>query len=183
MIYILPTDTCFGIACALDDTQSYHKIYEIKKRPLEKPLAIMVESFDWLYQNTDLSQEQIDFLKNYKKPFTVLANCPYIEMILNLEQEDFCYENKESYKKIAFRVANNEIEKRLIDEVGPIFLTSANFSGEKEIYDIAEAKKQFSIFWKSIKFLWENITLNPNIKPSDIFEFKWESLDIIYLRQ
>lgn len=183
MIYLLPTDTCFGIACALDDTQSYHKVYEIKKRPLEKPLAIMVESFEWLYQNTDLSQEQIAFLKSYNKPFTVLAHCPYIEMILNLEQEDFCYENKECYKKIAFRVANNEVEKKLIQEIGPIFLTSANFSGEKEIYDMTEAKKQFTTFGKSIKFLGENIILNPNIKPSDIFEFQDETMNIKYFRQ
>ena len=134
----------------------------------------MVESFKWLYENTDLSQEQIEFLKNYKKPFTVLAHCPYIEMILNLEQEDFCYENKESYKKIAFRVANNEIQTKLIDETGPIFLTSANFSGEKEIYTIEEARKQFATFGKSITFLVgnENIRSLPINKPSDIFEFE-----------
>lgn len=183
MIYILPTDTCFWIACSLDDTKSYHKIYEIKKRPLEKPLAIMVENFSWLEKNTILNKSQIEFLKNYSTPWTVLTNCPYIEMILSLEQEDFCYENKEMYKKIAFRVANNEIEKKLISEVWPIFLTSANFSWEKEIYDITEAKKQFENF-KDIKFLWnENIHSLPAIKPSDIFEFEWETTKIKYLRK
>lgn len=183
MIYILPTDTCFWIACALYDTKSYHKIYEIKKRPINKPLAIMVENFDWLIKNTDLTQEQLEFLKNYKKPFTLLTECQYIKMILNLKQEGFEYKNKEFYKKIAFRIANNEIQKKLIDEVWPIFLTSANFSGEKEIYCIDEAKKQFENFWKYIKFLWEWIKLNNSIKPSDIFEFEWQTTNIKYLRQ
>ncbi|MDD5770612.1 MAG: Sua5/YciO/YrdC/YwlC family protein [Candidatus Gracilibacteria bacterium] len=183
MIYIIPTDTCFGIACALDDTKSYHKIYKIKNRELNKPLAIMVEDFDWLLENTTLNLEQVVFLKNYKKPFTILTNCPRIEMILNLEQEDFNYENKKFYKKIAFRVANNEIEKNLINEVGPIFLTSANFSGEKEIYDIYEAKKQFLKYTKDIKFLGENYKLDEKIKPSDIFEFDGENLEIKYLRK
>lgn len=183
MIYILPTDTCFWIACALDDTKNYHKIYEIKRRPIEKPLAIMVESFDWLINNTDLTQEQVEFLKEYKKPFTILTECAYIKMILNLEQEDFEYQNKEFYKKIAFRVANNEIEKKLINEIWPIFLTSANLSGEKEIYSLEEAKKQFESFWKYIKFLWEWTKLNNSIKPSDIFEFKWDGLELNYLRQ
>ncbi len=182
MIYIIPTDTCFWIACGFDDTQSYHRIYEIKKRPLEKPLAIMVESFEWLEQNTELNKQQIDFLKTYNKPFTVLTECPYIKMILNLEQEDFEYQNKESYKKIAFRVAHNDIQKKLLSEIGPIFLTSANFSWEKEIYDISEAKKQFQNF-KNIQFLWEWIVLDNSIKPSDIFEFEWESTNITYLRQ
>lgn len=182
MIYIIPTDTCFWIACGFDDTQSYHRIYEIKKRPLEKPLAIMVKSFEWLEQNTELNKQQIDFLKTYNKPFTVLTECPYIKMILNLEQEDFEYQNKESYKKIAFRVAHNDIQKKLLSEIGPIFLTSANFSWEKEIYDISEAKKQFQNF-KNIQFLWEWIILDNSIKPSDIFEFEWESTNITYLRQ
>lgn len=182
MIYIIPTDTCFWIACGFDDTQSYHRIYEIKKRPLEKPLAIMVESFEWLEQNTELNKQQIDFLKTYNKPFTVLTECPYIKMILNLEQEDFEYQNKESYKKIAFRVAHNDIQKKLLSEIGPIFLTSTNFSWEKEIYDISEAKKQFQNF-KNIQFLWEWIVLDNSIKPSDIFEFEWESTNITYLRQ
>ncbi len=182
MIYILPTDTCFWIACSFDDTSSYHKIYEIKKRPLEKPLAIMIESFEWLEKNTPLNSSQIDFLKNYKKPFTILTNCTYIEMVLNLEQEDFEYQNKEMYKKIAFRVAHSEIQKKLIWEIWPIFLTSANFSGEKEIYSLDEAKNQFQNF-KNIQFLWEWILLDKNIKPSDIFEFEWESTNITYLRQ
>ena len=182
MIYILPTDTCFWIACALDDTKNYHKIYEIKKRPLDKPLAIMVESFDWMQENTILTLKQIEFLKNYKKPFTILTNCPRVEMILNLDQEDFEYKNKEVYSKIAFRIANNEIEKKLISEVWPIFLTSANLAWEKEIYSLDEAKKQFWKY-KNIVFLWEWVKLDEKIKPSDIFEFIWSSLEIKYLRQ
>ncbi len=51
MIYIVPTDTCFWISCSLDDVKNYNKIYEIKKRDLSKPLAIMIESFEWLEKN------------------------------------------------------------------------------------------------------------------------------------
>lgn len=181
MIYIVPTDTCFWISCSLDDVKNYNKIYEIKKRELSKPLAIMIESFEWLEKNTILNKEQINFLKNYPRPFTVLTDSKIIKMILNLEQEDFEYQNKEIYKKIAFRVAHNDIQKKLIKEIWPIFLTSANFSWEKEIYDINEAKKQFSSFsW--ISFLWENILLNKDIPPSDIIEFIWETTDFKKIR-
>lgn len=183
MIYIIPTDTCFWIWCAIDDIKSYNKIYQIKKRPLNKPLAIMVESFEYLQKITDLNENQINFLKKYQKPFTILTNSSYIKMFINLEQEDFDFENKEFYEKIAFRVANNDIEKKLIKEIWPIFLTSANFSWEKEIYDISQAKKQFEKYSKEISFLWENIILDENIKPSDIFEFVWESLEIKFNRK
>ena len=181
MIYILPTNTCFWIACSFDDIKSYNEIYKIKNRPLEKPLAIMIESFSWLEKNTNLNKSQIEFLKNYKKPFTILTDCPYMKMVLNLEQEDFEYPNKEVYEKIAFRVAHNDVQKKLISEVWPIFLTSANLSWEKEIYSIEEAKKQFEKYWKKITFLWDDIL--PETKPSDIFEFVWESLEIKYLRK
>ncbi len=183
MIYIFPTDTCFWIACSLDDTKSYHKIYEIKKRPFSKPLSIMVKNFDWLWENTSLVNEQIEFLKNYKHPFTILTKCLRIKMFLNLEQEDFEYKNKEVYTQFAFRVANNEIQKKLIAEIGPIFLTSANISWEKEIFDFNEVKEKFSNFWKQITFLNNQYNSLPETKPSDIFEFEWETLEVKYLRK
>ena len=182
MIYILPTDTCFWIWCAFDDVKSYNKIYKIKKRPLSKPLAIMVLDFDWLEYNTNLNEDQINFLKNYKKPFSIMCESSRIKMILNLEQDDFNYENKESYKKIVFRVAHNDIQKKLISEIWPIFLTSANFSGKPEIYDINEAKIQFEKYKNHMTFLWKQTKL-AKTSPSDIFEFIWDSTDIKFLRQ
>jgi hypothetical protein len=77
----------------------------------------MVESFEWLEENTSLTNEQVDFLKSYDKPFTIMTDCPRIKMILELEQEDFSYENKEAYEKIAFRIANTDIQKKLISEI------------------------------------------------------------------
>ena len=50
------------------------------------------------------------------------------------------------YKKIALRVAHNDAQKKLIKEVGPIFLTSANTSGEQEIYKKEELKEVFSYY-------------------------------------
>lgn len=182
MIYIIPTDTCFWIWCAISDIKSYNKIYEIKKRPLDKPLAIMVEDFEYLSKYTPLTKKQIEFLKNYEKPFTILTNSPYIEMFLNLEYESFLFENKNKYKKIAFRVANLDTQKSLIQEVWPIFLTSANYSWQKEIYDIQEAKKQFKPYLKDIEFIASDYPLS-NIPPSDIFSFDWDSLNLIYQRQ
>ena len=88
MIYILPTDTCYGIACALDDKKNYEKIYKIKKRSFDKALAIMVKDFAWFEENSDLTDEQIEFLKNYDKPFTILTNSTPIELFLNFQDEN-----------------------------------------------------------------------------------------------
>lgn len=183
MIFIIPTDTCFWIWCEITDVKSYHRIYEIKKRDLSKPLAIMVKDFSWLEKNTSLNKAQIDFLKKYEKPFTIMTDAPRISMILNLEQDVFKYLNALEYKKIAFRVAHNDFQRDLIDEIGPIFLTSANFSWEKEIYSTNEAKKQFDKYLKEIKFIPSDFEIEEKLPPSDIFEFIWESLNITYLRK
>jgi tRNA A37 threonylcarbamoyladenosine synthetase subunit TsaC/SUA5/YrdC len=127
----------------LDDCESYEKIYKIKKRNFSKPLAIMVENFQWLENNTDLNGDQIDFLKKYNKPFTILTDSDYVKTWINFEDEDVNFINKDQYKQIAFRVANNSIQKKLVKKVGPIFLTSANISDNPEIYKVEDLKKEF----------------------------------------
>ena len=132
MIYLIPTDTCYGIACEITDSKSYEKIYSIKKRDWSKPLAIMVENFDWLEKYTTLSTEQIEFLKNYEKPFTILTECNSIKHMLEFEDEEMKFDNKE--------------QKKLIKKIGPIFLTSANLSKQPEIYEKKELEKVFEYF-------------------------------------
>ncbi len=186
MIYILPTDTCFWIWCAINDIENYNKIYKIKKRDLNKPLAIMVQNFNWLKENTNLNNKQILFLKDYKRPFTILTNSNSLSLWLNYEDENWIwFKNRNIYKKIAIRIANNNIQKNLIKKIWPIFLTSANLSWKKEIYNIKDIEKDFSYYIKnnSIKLLTDNSISLPEIKISDIFEFIWDSLDIKYLRK
>jgi len=100
-------------------------------------------------------------------------------MLIGLDQEDMSYFNKEVYKKFWFRVAHTEMQRKLLDEVGPLFLTSANLSGQKELYLYQNIK---STFWdtSSIQILWnEDLTETP---PSDIFEFEWETTNLILKR-
>ncbi|MDR1945487.1 MAG: Sua5/YciO/YrdC/YwlC family protein [Candidatus Peribacteria bacterium] len=116
MIYILPTDTCFGLACPITEIKDYEKIYKIKKRPFEKPLAILLENFEQLERYTTLTKEQVNFLKNYNKPFTILCESSYIKIRLNFVNEETGEEfrNRSVYEKIALRIANNDTEKKLV---------------------------------------------------------------------
>ncbi|MDR2641061.1 MAG: Sua5/YciO/YrdC/YwlC family protein [Candidatus Peribacteria bacterium] len=102
MIYILPTDTCFGLACPIVEHESYDKIYKIKKREFGKPLAILVPNFEWLEKYTILTKEQIDFLKKYDKPFTILTESPNTKIWLNFVDEENGgeFRNRAIYEKI-----------------------------------------------------------------------------------
>ena len=184
MIYLIPTDTCFWLACAINNSKSYDKIYRIKKRSYLKPLVIMVENFEWLKKNTNLNNEQIEFLKNYKKPFTILTNSNHLKTWLNYKDEETAFVNKWEYKQVAFRVANNSVQKNLIKKVWPIFLTSANLSNKPEIYEIEKLEEQFQYYIDKKKIEMLGVKdLDKNVLPSDIFEFVWDSLDIEYLRK
>lgn len=186
MIYIIPTDTCFWLACPINEPKSYEKIYNIKKRNSFKPLSIMVPDFSWLEKNTSLTKEQVNFLKNYEKPFSILTDCNYLKLWLNYVNEEKNEEffNRDIYDKFAFRVAHNTHQEELIKEVWPIFLTSANHSKNKEIYNYDELEIYFWNLMESwkIKFIWEKTDLEKN-PPSEIFEFVWESLEKNFLRK
>ena len=181
-IFLIPTDTCYGIGCTLGDSKSYRKIYKIKKRGYDKPLAVMVESLDWLYENTTLTEEQLNFVSEYERPYTILTDCPRITMLLSLEDETTNYPNHEQYTQVAFRVAHTAAQKKLIKNHGPIFLTSANLSGREENYTINDLKEGFKEHMAHIDII-ENINLDENISPSDIFSFEWETLKLNYLRK
>jgi len=173
MLSILPTDTCWWIWCQIHDVQAYEKIYSLKKRSFQKPLSVMVESFSDLQEYSNLNEEQIEFLKNYEKPFTVLADSDILEN-LNIP-------NMAQYEKVAFRVAHSDIQKKLISEVGPIFLTSANISGHQEYYTLENVKKDF---WPSdeIMFLGDDTYIGGN-PPSEIFWFEGENCEQVFLRK
>lgn len=185
MLYIIPTDTCFWLACPITDTKNYEKIYKIKKRSYDKPLAILVEDFKWLEKYTSLTKEQVEFLKKYDKAFTILTESSYTKIWINFVDEETWEEfrNREIYEKIAFRVANNPIQQKLIKQEWPLFLTSANETWKKEIYKVSEINEKFWDYIKKwvIKF-YESWNL-AKTKPSEIFEFEWESLERRFLRK
>lgn len=115
MLYIIPTDTCYGIACPFYDKEAYQRIYNLKKRSFDKPLAILVESFSWLEKNTDISKKQLEFLSAYPYPFTVLLQSSPVRAYLQFSTEDEeAFINKDIYTYISFRVAHHPVHKKLL---------------------------------------------------------------------
>lgn len=186
MIYLLPTNTCYWIASPIHDIKSYNRIYKIKKRSYDKPLAILVSDFNWLRENTDLTTEQINYLKEYKKPFTVLTDCDHLKVWINyIDEDNNEFINRDLYKKFAFRVAHNDTQKKLIKQNGPMFMTSANITGKPELYKASEVETEFAYYLEKekIKFVWKNTWNLPENGTSDIFEFVSDGLEVEYLRK
>lgn len=170
MIHAIPTDTCYGLACDIHDEEGYQAIYELKWRPENKPLAMVVEDYDDIERFGIINEDQKEFLMDYPHPFTLIT-----ERIFHLPS----YLDAHLYHKIAIRVADacipyEDIRKKLSF---PLFLTSANKSGEKECHTHKEVSAIFST--DDIIILGERSEWRP---ASDIFSFIGDTMEIIYHR-
>jgi tRNA A37 threonylcarbamoyladenosine synthetase subunit TsaC/SUA5/YrdC len=157
----------------MNDYSSFKEIYELKKRGFDKPFSLVVKNYEDLRNFIEISDAQITFLKKLKTPFTVLW-----EKTKDFSLPEFL--DQKMYSRLAIRVAEACIGPEFINEfVYPMFLTSANVSWNEEIYDSNDLSAEFS-YNSNLKIY--DAKLNPS-KPSDIFNFKWDTMEIEYLRK
>ena len=133
-VIAMPTDTVYGLACSATDTKAIQKIYEIKGREENKPVAICVGNFQQLrkYGEADhLSDELLSLL--LPGPVTLVLNRskhlnnPYLNPGIH---------------KIGIRIPNFKfIQDVSLDFCSPIALTSANKSSELSTLNISEFEK------------------------------------------
>lgn len=114
-ILVFPTDTVYGIGCALNET-AIIKLYQIKNRPLTQPTAILMNK-------SDVPELLLKEFKKYP------AGC--VTIIADVEK----YSNKFPQillkdGKIGVRIPSDAWLEKLISKAGPIVASSANLAGE-----------------------------------------------------
>lgn len=141
LVYILkndgvisvPTDTVYGLCGKIDSKKAYEKLLDIKERPINKAFPIMCAD--------EKQVRKIGIVdKNVEKLISEFMPGP-ITLILerNENLDDYITNGKNT---IAVRIATTKALVELIRKVGtPIFMTSANKSGEPECKNIAEIEK------------------------------------------
>ena len=126
-LIIFPTDTVYGIGCPIFDIQNIHKIYDIKHRSLEKPLACLCY---------DLAQIEEIAEVNDKVKKIISAFMPgALTLILKARQEVTA---KIGYKTIGVRIPDSKLALELLKENGPMLTTSVNESGEAPLNSYEE---------------------------------------------
>lgn len=130
---IFPTDTL----PALGASPKYaKKIWDIKKRPINKPLILMGGCLDDLFEFVQPSavEDGIKMAKNYwPGPLTIIL--PTIGSFSN-------YMNQDS-SMLGLRVPDSQLARELLLKTGPLATTSANISGEAPVKDAIEASIKF----------------------------------------
>lgn len=133
-VIIFPTDTVYGIGCKIYDIESINRIYEIKKRPKEKPLACLCASLDQINEIAvvdDVARKLIQ--KFLPGALTVI-----------LEAKEYVF-SKIGYKTIGVRIPNSHIALEILKENGPMLTTSVNESGFVPLNEYDDIVKEYGL--------------------------------------
>lgn len=132
------TDTVYGFACKAESDEAVLNLYKIKSRSHNKPVAILVKNLEMATDIFDLTNQEINFIKNFVPgPITVIAKIKNNE---NLSK----YLNIQNKSLIGFRIIKHEFTNKLFEIYNfPLALTSANLSGEDNIINDIDFKNKF----------------------------------------
>lgn len=118
-IVAFPTDTIYGLAANIHSKAGLRKIYEIKKRPEEKALPVLIG---------DLAQLQ-DLVAEISDHVWQIANAFWPgPLTLVLPKKTSLPKDLSPYPTIGIRMPNLPFTLALLRETGPLATTSANIS-------------------------------------------------------
>lgn len=153
-IGVFPTETVYGIGTNAFNVRGVETIFQIKERPIAKPLAVLVSDIE-LLKLFGISEVMARRAQQYwTSPTTVILPC---------KSKKWYYLHRGS-GGLAFRVPEEPSFKNFLRATGPLAVTSANKSGEITVHDPYQA---FKIFGDTVDFYME---LNPKAvdKPSKV---------------
>ena len=129
----VPTDTVFGICARMNSQIAHDKLVKIKKRPINKAFPVMCANEEQIKSIAIVNEREIKLIKALMPgPITLVLK-------KNKNLPEYITNGKDT---IAIRMAISKSIKNLILKLQcPIFMTSANQSGEHECADLDEIEK------------------------------------------
>ena len=133
-VVIVPTDTVYGIACLADRAGAIRRIFEIKNRPLDRPIALLVSSVkspvDYGMQKDSLFAALSAY---WPGPITFAAPTS-MKLEEGVRGED---------NTVGIRSPNHSWLQQLLSSLpAPLAATSANLSGLPEAHSVGEMDKR-----------------------------------------
>jgi len=120
-VIIFPTDTAYGLGGIFNSPKVINKILKIKKRQ-DRKFTLACSSLNQVEKFFKLNVEQRRLAKEFwPGPLSIVVS-----------------------SKLAVRVPDNKLGRQLAQLVGkPLIATSANLSGQKNIYDSQKVIREF----------------------------------------
>lgn len=131
-IVIFPTDTAFGIGCAVDNIESIDRLFKIRERPEDKATPLLVDSLDMARKYADIDNLVEEKLINKYWPgaltIVVKANKNTVPALVRGNGEN-----------VGLRIPNQEVVLELIKKAGVAILgPSANFHQKNTPFEYSD---------------------------------------------
>lgn len=139
-VVVCPTDTVYGFLADASSKKAVEKIYKIKKRPRQKPLAIFVKDLKAAKKLAEINEKQEKILKKkWPGKFTFILKRKKAEngspLLYGLDN-----------KTIAIRIPKNKFLNGLLKKVNrPLAQTSVNISGQSPLIKIKDIIEKFGM--------------------------------------
>ena len=129
----VPTDTVFGICARTNSETAHDKLIAVKNRPIKKSFPVMCANEEQIKNIAIVNDVAKKLIKSFMPgPITLVLK-------KNKDLPEYVTNGKDT---IEIRMATSETIKKLILELGsPIFMTSANQSGEPTCNSLDEIEK------------------------------------------
>lgn len=129
----VPTDTVYGVCARIDSKKAHDNLILVKNRPKTKPFPVMCANEEQIKGIAIVNEKAEKIIKSFMPgPITI---------VLNKKETvpDYITNGK---KTIAIRMATSKTLEKIILSLGtPIFMSSANQSGEKTSESLEEIEK------------------------------------------
>lgn len=137
-----PTDTVYGLAISSYSSQAFSNLVEIKKRPITKPLSVMVG---------DICQIDSLALVDERRQRMLQAFLPGPVTFILKAKENLPYFMTLGQSTIGIRVPNHPISLAILNQVKiPLLVTSANLSNQEALL---KAKDVYHLFHSQLASL------------------------------
>ncbi len=135
-IVVFPTETVYGIGVNGLNEKALKKLYEVKQRPLNKPISLLVNSIEMINQLTkNITKLEYALMKEFfPGPLTIILQKKDIV-------PDILTANSDT---VGIRMPSNKVTLKLIEYAGvPIATPSANLSGKPTGTNFKDVIKDF----------------------------------------
>ncbi|HCI04077.1 MAG: L-threonylcarbamoyladenylate synthase [Candidatus Peribacteraceae bacterium] len=131
------TETCYGLACDMTNSDAVEKLFNIKNRPPDQPVSALFSSIKASSEWALWSKEALELAKKeLPGPLTI---------ILPMKQDKtlFPIPHPKPNPTLGIRVSPHQVAMSLAKEFGkPLSTTSANLTGQPSTYSVEEIEKQ-----------------------------------------
>jgi tRNA threonylcarbamoyl adenosine modification protein (Sua5/YciO/YrdC/YwlC family) len=146
----IPTETVYGLGVDPYSEEAVKNLFRIKERDDSKPISLLVPSYSSILKLNIITDIPEVVELYWPGPLTI---------VVETNQEFIDGVGTKSPNTIGIRVPDNELTIELLKHTGPLAVTSANLTGQKEAKNHQEAEE---IFKDSVKHYIEGEAVHGN---------------------